>query len=163
MMSFDEINDILNSMVEAEIVEPMVEPIDDPSVEVNFWDWAEVVGAVDDFVPEEYTNAQCDCICFGIRWLVLHHYHCEGLTMSYEYDDVEDFYGETMDNHNSDYEVEDDSFDDSMDGDAESALASAGWGTDEDYGYYGDDGVEDFHADEAVGFIDYNDDSPYDD
>lgn len=29
-----------------------------------------------------------------------------------------------------------------MDGDAESALASAGWGTDEDYGYYGegDDG-----------------------
>lgn len=28
-------------------------------------------------------------------------------------------------------------YDDSMDGDAESALASAGWGTDEDYGYYG--------------------------
>lgn len=31
----------------------------------------------------------------------------------------------------------DDEFDDSMDGDAESALASAGFGTDEDYGYYG--------------------------
>jgi hypothetical protein len=60
-------------------------------------------------------------------------------------------------------EFENDSFDDSMDGDAESALASAGWGTDEDYGYYGDDGVEDFHADEAVGFVDYNDDGPYDD
>ena len=29
-------------------------------------------------------------------------------------------------------------YDDSMDGDAESALASAGFGTDEDYGYYGD-------------------------
>ena len=28
-------------------------------------------------------------------------------------------------------------FDDSMDGDHESALASAGWGTDEDYGDYG--------------------------
>lgn len=28
---------------------------------------------------------------------------------------------------------------DSMDGDAESALASVGWGTDEDYGYYGDE------------------------
>ncbi len=28
--------------------------------------------------------------------------------------------------------------DDSMDGDAESALASAGFGTDEDYGYYGE-------------------------
>ena len=83
--------------------------------------------------------------------------------MSYEYDDVEDFYGECMDTDLSDYEVEDDSFDDSMDGDAESALASAGWGTDEDYGYYGDDGVEDFHADEAVGFVDYNDAGPYDD
>ena len=83
--------------------------------------------------------------------------------MSYEYDDLEDFYGECMDTDLSDYEVEDDSFDDSMDGDAESALASAGWGTDEDYGYYGDDGVEDFHADEAVGFVDYNDDGPYDD
>ena len=81
--------------------------------------------------------------------------------MSYEYDDVEDFYGECMDTDLSDYEVEDDSFDDSMDGDAESALASAGWGTDEDYGYYGDDGVEDFHADEAVGFVDYNEDGPY--
>lgn len=28
-----------------------------------------------------------------------------------------------------------DYYDDSMDGDAASALASAGWGTDEDYGY----------------------------
>jgi hypothetical protein len=83
--------------------------------------------------------------------------------MSYEYDDVEDFYGECMDTDLSDYEVEDDSFDDSMDGDAESALASAGWGTDEDYGCYGDDGIEDFHADEAVGFVDYNEDGPYDD
>jgi hypothetical protein len=83
--------------------------------------------------------------------------------MSYEYDDLEDFYGECMDTDLSDYEVEDDSFDDSMDGDAESALASAGWGTDEDYGSYGDDGIEDFHADEAVGFVDYNEDGPYDD
>jgi hypothetical protein len=31
----------------------------------------------------------------------------------------------------------DENYDDSMDGDAASALASAGWGTDEDYGYYG--------------------------
>lgn len=29
-------------------------------------------------------------------------------------------------------------YDDSMDGDHASALASAGWGTDEDYGYYGE-------------------------
>jgi hypothetical protein len=30
-------------------------------------------------------------------------------------------------------------YDDSMDGDHASALASAGWGTDEDYGYFGND------------------------
>ena len=30
-----------------------------------------------------------------------------------------------------------DDYDESMDGDHESALASAGWGTDEDYGCYG--------------------------
>lgn len=32
--------------------------------------------------------------------------------------------------------VNDSEFNDSMDGDAASALASAGFGTDEDYGYY---------------------------
>jgi hypothetical protein len=32
-----------------------------------------------------------------------------------------------------------DQYDDSMDGDAASALASAGFGTDKDYGYYGGD------------------------
>lgn len=36
------------------------------------------------------------------------------------------------------FEPEDD-YDDSMDGDHESALASAGWGTDEDYGCFGGD------------------------
>lgn len=30
-------------------------------------------------------------------------------------------------------------YDDDMDGDAASALASVGWGTDEDYGHYGSD------------------------
>ena len=77
--------------------------------------------------------------------------------MSYEYDDFEedDTFGE----------FENDSFDDSMDGDTESALASAGWGTDEDYGCYGEDldYQEDFHADEAAGFVDYNEDGPYND
>jgi hypothetical protein len=53
MLNFDEINAILNDMAEVGIVEP----IDDPNVEVNFWDWAEVVGAIDDFVPEEYADA----------------------------------------------------------------------------------------------------------
>jgi len=37
------------------------------------------------------------------------------------------------------YEDDDYDYDDSMDGDHESALASCGWGTDEDYGYYGGD------------------------
>jgi len=40
------------------------------------------------------------------------------------------------------HEMEDDypdDYDDSMDGDHESALASAGFGTDEDYGMYADD------------------------
>ena len=32
-----------------------------------------------------------------------------------------------------------DDYDDSMDGDFDSAMASAGHGTDEDYGYYGED------------------------
>ena len=32
-----------------------------------------------------------------------------------------------------------DQYDDSMDGDHASALASAGWGTDEDYGCYGEE------------------------
>jgi hypothetical protein len=32
-----------------------------------------------------------------------------------------------------------DEYDDSMDGDHASALASVGWGTDEDYGSFGDD------------------------
>lgn len=32
-----------------------------------------------------------------------------------------------------------DMVDDSMDGDHDSAMESAGWGTDEDYGYYGED------------------------
>ena len=32
-----------------------------------------------------------------------------------------------------------DRYDESMDGDFDSAMASAGYGTDEDYGYYGDE------------------------
>lgn len=47
------------------------------------------------------------------------------------YDDFNDFYGE--DEGSDDCEGMD-----YMDGDHESALASAGFGTDEDYGYYGE-------------------------
>ena len=36
-------------------------------------------------------------------------------------------------------DYDEDNYDDSMDGDFDSAMASAGFGTDEDYGYYGDE------------------------
>jgi hypothetical protein len=88
--------------------------------------------------------------------------------MSYEYDDYEDFFSADADPHGDgdydpSYDVDD--IDDSMDGDFDSAMRDAGFGTDEDYGCYGEDldYQEDFHADEAVGFVDYNEDGPYDD
>lgn len=36
-------------------------------------------------------------------------------------------------------QFDDSTYDDSMDGDFDSAMTSAGFGTDEDYGYFGDD------------------------
>jgi len=65
------------------------------------------------------------------------------------YDDHDDFYGEALDY---------DDYNDSMDGDHDSAMSSCGWGTDEDYGYYGDedgdiyDYREDFHSDDGYGY-----------
>jgi hypothetical protein len=52
-------------------------------------------------------------------------------------DDVADMAWATGIVYEDDEEDADD--DDSMDGDHESALASAGFGTDEDYGYFGGD------------------------
>ena len=52
------------------------------------------------------------------------------------YDDYNDFYEGEEDTADDTWI---DNYDDSMDGDHESGLASAGWGTDEDYGFYGDD------------------------
>lgn len=46
--------------------------------------------------------------------------------------DVELIFEEMMDQMAKDYS-------ESMDGDFDSAMASAGYGTDEDYGYYGDE------------------------
>lgn len=48
-MNVNEINMIL---IEASGVEPMVEPMDDE--ECYFWEWAQVVGCVEDFVPYEF-------------------------------------------------------------------------------------------------------------
>ncbi len=50
LRDFDEINAILNSMTDDRIIEP----IDDPSIQTDFWDWADIVGVVDEFTPEEY-------------------------------------------------------------------------------------------------------------
>lgn len=51
------------------------------------------------------------------------------------YDDHDDFY---EDQYEDGWDT-DDYYDDSMDGDHDSAMTSAGWGTDEDYGHYDDD------------------------
>ena len=50
---FEDVNRLLAELAEREIVEPLIEPIDDPNEEVNFWDWADVVGIVDEFVPND--------------------------------------------------------------------------------------------------------------
>ena len=52
---FEDINAILAQLADDGTLEPMVEPIDDPSLEVNFWDWADIVGIVDELAPDEYT------------------------------------------------------------------------------------------------------------
>ena len=49
--SFDDVNRILAELADQGTIEPMVEPIDDPNLEINYWDWAEVIGIVDDLVP----------------------------------------------------------------------------------------------------------------
>ena len=75
--------------------------------------------------------------------------------MGYNYDDHDDFFDEDSSNYHPDAEHEisthvdnddneedyvwNDDYDDSMDGDFDSAMRDAGFGTDEDYGYYGED------------------------
>jgi hypothetical protein len=67
------------------------------------------------------------------------------------YDDYNDFYGESVDYDDyddhadpffEDFYEDNHKYDDSMDGDHDSAMESAGWGTDEDYGYFGDYGED---------------------
>lgn len=56
--------------------------------------------------------------------------------MNPNYDDYNDF-NEMVEDGADDFWYDDG--DESMDGDHDSAMESAGWGTDEDYGYYGED------------------------
>ena len=51
----------------------------------------------------------------------------------------EDDVAEMMDANELSERFEEEDYDDSMDGDHDSAMASAGFGTDEDYGYYGEE------------------------
>ena len=56
----DTINAILNQLVD----ERMVEPIDDPGVQVDFWDWADTIGIVDEFEPQVMVDAN------GFEWYI---------------------------------------------------------------------------------------------
>lgn len=49
---FEDVNRILAEMTD----DGMIEPIDDPNLEVNFWDWADVMGMVEEFEPEEMVD-----------------------------------------------------------------------------------------------------------
>lgn len=67
----------------------------------------------------------------------------EMLNDGYSPSEVSSYFGysvEMVEQIASEYGIVDDAeYDDSMDGDFDSAMASAGFGTDEDYGYYGDE------------------------
>lgn len=60
----DAINAILNQLADEGMVEPTVEPIDDPNIEVDFWDWADTIGIVDEFEPMVMVDDN------GERWYV---------------------------------------------------------------------------------------------
>ncbi|NDC23377.1 MAG: hypothetical protein EBZ49_04530 [Proteobacteria bacterium] len=49
---FEDVNRILSEMRD----EGTVEPIDDYSINVDFWDWADVIGIVDEFEPQEMVD-----------------------------------------------------------------------------------------------------------
>jgi len=58
MNDFEEVNRILLELENDRIVEP----IDDGSLEIDFWEWAEVVGVVDEFVEEwQYVDSVDVC------------------------------------------------------------------------------------------------------
>jgi len=52
MFDFEDTNALLNALADAGIVEPMIEPVDDPSIQTDFYDWADVVGILDQIEPD---------------------------------------------------------------------------------------------------------------
>ena len=63
--------------------------------------------------------------------------HCD--EMLDDFHDYDEELEDRMDDAHEEYNDPDDYYDDSMDGDFDSAMRDAGFGTDEDYGYYGED------------------------
>lgn len=57
MFDFEDVNRILDEMAEQGIVEPMVEPIDDPGIQTDFYDWADVIGISDEIEPDVHFSA----------------------------------------------------------------------------------------------------------
>ena len=55
------------------------------------------------------------------------------------YDPDNSYDDDIVDNEEDSNYDDDNDFNESMDGDHDSAMTSAGFGTDEDYGYYGED------------------------
>ena len=72
----------------------------------------------------------------------LYDYEDFDMDRDYDWDDID------IENVRDDHWGDD--YDESMDGDHDSAMTSAGWGTDEDYGHYDD--YEDFHSDDGFGY-----------
>jgi hypothetical protein len=50
---FDSVNAILAQLADEGTIEPMIEPIDSSAEHVDFWDWADIIGVVDEFVPND--------------------------------------------------------------------------------------------------------------
>lgn len=65
--------------------------------------------------------------------------------MGNDYDDHEDFHEQIVEHYDENYGED---YDDSMDGDHDSAMTSCGWGTDEDYGYFGENDDDSFYGED---------------
>lgn len=62
------------------------------------------------------------------------------------YDDHDDFYSNDADpDGDGDYDPD---YNDTMDGDHDSAMTSCGWGTDEDYGHFGENDDDSFFGED---------------
>jgi len=81
--------------------------------------------------------------------MIVEHDPSDILFAEYLYDDHDDFYGDDLDGDELIDQWDDaDHYDDSMDGDHDSAMTSCGWGTDEDYGYFGENDDDSFYGED---------------